>query len=200
MRLSKKYIIGIMLFFSIFLSIYFLLALYIGFNAGHDTKSQSDIILVLGAKSYHGNAYNPCLVSRVAHAVDLYKRNYAPKILVSGGFDKEDNINEAETMKKIAIEGGVKVQDIFLEKKATSTYENFIYSRQILNKSKLTSVIIVTEPFHSPRAGFIAKKIGMNFTVSPASESPCWLKGKYVSKYFLKEPLAIMLYKLQGEL
>ncbi len=41
------------------------------------------------------------------HAVYLYKNHYASKILMSGGTDKEDNKNEAETMKAIAIQDGI---------------------------------------------------------------------------------------------
>ncbi len=196
----KYFIIGNLFLLTAALGLYLSLAFYIAKEATREAKTKSDVILVLGARSYIDGKYNPCLESRVANAVALYKSGYASKIIVSGGNDSEDNINEAETMKKIAIEGGVKVQDILLEKEATSTYENFTYSKQILNKNKLKSIIIVTEPFHSPRAGLIAKKMGINFTVSPASESPCWTNGKYFSKYFLKEPLAIILYKLQGKL
>ena len=119
---------------------------------------------------------------------------------MSGGYDKEDKISEAETMKKIALEKGIPSKDIILEKAATSTYENFTYSKQILNKNNLKSIIIVTEPFHMARASSVAKKLGLNFTQSPVKDSPCWQPNKYFSKYFLKEPVAILLYKLQGKL
>lgn len=200
MRLSKKYIIGIVLCFSIFLSIYFVLVLYIGINAEHDTKSKSDVILVLGAKSYIDGKYNPCLVSRVSHAVDLYKSKYASKILMTGGNDKEDNVNEAETMRNIAVESGVSRDDILLEKSATSTYENFNLSKEVLNRNGLKSVIIITEPFHIARAALVAKKLNYNYTISPAKESTCWVPNKYLSKYFLKEPFVISVYKIQNKL
>ena len=140
------------------------------------------------------------MVSRISHAVDLYKEKYAPKILVSGGFDKEDHINEAQIMKKIAIEHGVAARDIILETSSTSTYENLLFSHEIMNRQHLRSVLLVTEPFHSPRASLVATKLGFTYTVSPAVDSICWLQGKYLSKYFLKEPLAIIIYKLENKL
>ncbi|MBU3979169.1 YdcF family protein [Patescibacteria group bacterium] len=200
MRLSKKYIIWIILCFSIFLSIYLLLALYIGINAEHDTKSKSDAILVLGARSYIDGKYNPCLKARVEHAVELYKSKYASKILMTGGNDTEDNVNEAEIMRKIAVESGVSSKDILLEKRATSTYENLTFSQAIFKKYGLKSVKIITEPFHAARAALVADKLGMKHTLSPASTSPCWLPWKYFSGYFLKEPFAIIMYKLQNKL
>lgn len=200
MKLSKKYIIGYIFCFSVVLITYFGLSFYIVLNSERDTKIKSDTILVLGARSYIDKKYNPCLVARVSHAVDLYEAKYAPKIIMSGGFDKEDKVSEAETMKKIALEKGVPSKDIILEKAATSTYQNFTYSKQILNKNNLKSIIIVTEPFHMARASLVAKNLSYNFTQSPIKDSPCWFPNKYFSKYFLKEPIAIILYKLQGKL
>lgn len=199
-RFNKNTTFAIYFIFGVFVLAYLLFAVYIGEQAENDTKFPSDIILVLGARSYIDGKYNPCLEARVTHAVELYKNHYAAKIIVSGGNDKEDNANEAETMKKIAIEKGVKPEDILLEKKATSTYENFLLSQNILKKNNLHSVIVVTEPFHIARASMIAYKLGYNFTLSPAENSPCWLPNKYFTKYFLKEPLAIMAYKIQNRL
>lgn len=179
---------------------YVSLAIYIRNNAEKDSKVPSDVILVLGARVYISGAYNPCLKARVDHAVTLYKHKFAPKILMSGGNDKEDNANEAETMKKIAIEEGVKPEDILLEKKSSSTYENIMFSKKLFEAKNLQSVIIVTEPFHIPRASLVAKKAALSFTVSPAIDSPCWTHHTYLSKYFLKEPLAILGYKLQKKL
>jgi len=180
--------------------IYILLAVYIGTQAEKDSKKKSNAILVLGAKSYIEGKYNPCLKARVEHAINLYKSKYASKIIMTGGNDTEDNINEAETMKKIAVENGVRPEDVLLEKRATSTYENLTFSQDILKKNDLKSVKIVTEPFHAARTALVAEKLNLNYTISPASASPCWLPWKYLSHYFLKEPFAIILYKLENKL
>jgi uncharacterized SAM-binding protein YcdF (DUF218 family) len=193
-------LLGSLILFIFFLGIYLFLLFYVGQTANTDPKAKADAILVLGAKSYHGSSYNPCLVSRVAHAVDLYNADYAPKILFSGGTDKEDQVNEAETMQKIASDSGVPENNILLETKSTSTYENLLFSQKVLQSNNLNSIIIVTEPFHVARTALVAKKIGLNFSVSPASDSPCWTKWKYLSRYFLKEPFAILWYKIQNKL
>jgi uncharacterized SAM-binding protein YcdF (DUF218 family) len=196
----KKFILPLAIIIFAFLISYISLAFFIGNRAESDTKKKSDVIVVLGARSYIDGKYNPCLKARVSHAADLYKEGYAPKLLVSGGNDIEDNVNEAETMKKIAVERGVKAEDILLEKAATSTYENFSLSQQIIKDKNLDSVIIVTEPFHMARASLIADKLQYNYSVSPAIDSPCWQQNKYFSKFFLKEPVAIMQYKLKNRL
>ncbi len=197
----KKYLFIIAsVSFTILIVSYISLASYIATKAEIDTKTKSEVILVLGARSYIDGKYNQCLEARVAHAAALYKSGYASKVLMSGGDDSEDNVNEAETMKKIAVERGVLAADILLEKAATSTYENFTLSQEILKENTLNSVIIVTEPFHMVRASLVAEKLNYNYTFSPAQENSCWLPNKYLTTYFLKEPVAIMQYKLQNKL
>jgi uncharacterized SAM-binding protein YcdF (DUF218 family) len=198
-HINKYLIVGSSLLL-IFLVAYFSVAFYVGKQAERDTKTKSDAILVLGARSYIEGSHNPCLKARVLHAVELYRDGYAQKIIFSGGDDKEDTVNEAETMQKIAISNGVLSNRIIMEKTATSTYENFSLSQKLLAENNVKSVIIVTEPFHMARASLVAKKLGYNYSVSPAEKSPCWQPNKYFTKYFLKEPFAITAYKLQNKL
>lgn len=115
---------------------------------------------------------------------------------MSGGTDKEDNINEAETMKKIAIQAGVLGADILIEKESTSTYENLALSQKILNKAGLHSIIIVTDPYTNARAELVAEKLHYNYSLSPAINTPC----SHPSEYFFREPLAIIVYILSGNI
>lgn len=179
---------------------YLIILIYIAIGSTRDTKTQSDAILVLGARSYKSGKYNPCLLGRVNHSIDLYHNHYAQKLVFSGGIDLEDNQNESETMQKIAIEAGIPQKDIILETSSTSTYENLLFSTKSLQASKLASIIIVTDVFHSPRASLVARKLGLNFTLSPASESSCWQKWKYFQRPMLKEPIAVFWYWLTGKI
>ena len=105
-------------------------------------------------------------------------------------------------MKKIALsyDENINPNDILIEGDSTSTYENLFFSQKIMKKEQLQSVIIVTEPFHSPRAKLIAEKMGLNFTISPTLTSPCWNKWTYFSRYFLREPVVLIAYKLLGQI
>jgi uncharacterized SAM-binding protein YcdF (DUF218 family) len=191
--------------------LYALLLAYIRTQASKDTRTKSDVILVLGGKAYSGEScygpicknfvpkrrYNSCLVARVNHAVSLYRSGLAPKILMSGGVDKEDNANESEVMKKIAVEAGVPEQDIFREDKSTSTYENIAFSKRVMDKAGLRSAVIVTDPYHNARAGLVALKQGLDYSISAATElSNC----SHPDDYFVREPLAIIGYKLLNRL
>ncbi len=193
---------AVILLFAVFslLTFYTAIFLAVANSAELDTSFNSDVILVLGARVYIGDKLNPCLETRIIKAVDLYKAGKAGKVIFSGGDDKEDGVNEAEAMKQLAIEKGIPEEDILVEKSATSTYENFIYSEKILEQNNLKLVIIVTEPFHIKRASLVADKLGIDYSVSPAKDSPCWTNNKYFSRYLLKEPVAILAYMLQGKL
>lgn len=200
------------------LLLYAALLIYISNKAEQDTKVKSDFILVLGGSAIGGiSCYgpicqhgfvphprlNPCLVARIDHAVSLYKNHYAPKILMSGGNDKEDNVNEAEIMKKIAIEAGIPEADILMEKKSTSTYENFALSKKILDKAGSRSVIIVTDPYHNARAELVASKLQYRYSSSPVVESPCWDQDKnkpFTNRDSRREALALIAYKLLGKI
>jgi len=203
----KKFLIILSIIAASVLLLYTTLVIYIGNKAEQDTKVKSDVILVLGEGAYGGIScygprclhgfvphpqYSPCLIARINQAVSLYKNHYAPKILMSGGTDKENNVNEAETMKKIAIEASVPEADILMEKESTSTYENLALSQKILNKVGLHSVIMVTDPSANARAGLVASKLHYKYSLSPAINTPC----SHPDEYFLREPLALIAYKL----
>lgn len=179
-----------------FTVLFLLLMMLVLKSGGVDSKVRSDTILVLGARSYIAQKYNPCLVARLQHAADLYQSGYAQRIIVSGGKDKENGVSEAEVMKKILESYHVPASAIQEEKAATSTYENFLYAQKLLKERGARSSIIVTESFHMARASLVADHLNLTHTNSPVSDSPCSKRFTY----FLKEPLAILVYLLQGKL
>ena len=198
MPLKKKIIFPLGFIFALPAIIYFGLLSYVFQSSAQSNITPSDAILVLGARAYINGEYNPCLLARVTHAVNLYNKKLAPKIIMSGGTDKEDNVNEAETMKKIAVEMGVNPTDILLEKSSTSTFENFKLSEELLDQNNISSIIIVTEPFHMARAKLIAANLNIKYTNSSAPNR-CSNTAR-LTKYYLKEPIAITVYKFQNKL
>ena len=190
-------IIGFVVVFS---CLFLIIGIIVVYYTVEDTRRDSDVILVLGAKSYHNNAYNPCLVSRVEHALSLYRENYAKQMILSGGNDSEDGHNEAQTMQEIALSKGVIQSAILLEQSAKSTYENITLSKEIMAQKNFETVLIVSEPFQIARAVLVARTNGMQASYSSAADSECWGRWKYVSRYFLREPVAIMWYIITGKI
>lgn len=110
----------------------------------------ADILFVLGSRD-----------DRVAsYAAELYARNFAPLILVSGGKSlKNDNArewnesSEAEHFAVIMEKAGIPPSVIFEERRATNTGENIRLSNELLKKKNLSikSMIVVHKPYMERR-------------------------------------------------
>lgn len=152
--------------------------------------SPADAVVVLGTSSTVGGRPNPCMEVRVAEGVRLLQAGMAPVMIVSGGEDPHDGLVEAETMAAIAVRMGLSDQQVLLETSATSTIENITASREILAGRGLGErVILVTEPFHMPRAVLAADRLGVDAQAGPSSQcadrGPLWL---------VREPAAVLWY------
>ncbi len=194
MHFLKKKILYVTAPVIFFVLLYAGVFIYVANNVYNDNNVKSDAIIVLGARAKVGDKIGTCLKARTDHAITLYKKGYAARLIFSGGE------NQAETMNSIAKSNDVSSKNILLENTAKSTYENLFNSQKIMQKNHLQSAIIVTDPYHEVRASLVADKLHMQHTLSPAMDSPCWIPKKFLSVYFLREPLAIIVYKLMGRL
>jgi uncharacterized SAM-binding protein YcdF (DUF218 family) len=192
----SRFIIGAL---SVLVVIYAIAFVWLAVQIKENARA-SDAVIVLGARVNYNNYLNPCLVARVEHGAKLVRDGLAKFLIVSGGVDIEDGASEAKAMREIALAAGISSEQIILEPKATSTFENLKFSKVILEQRKLKSVIVVTEPYHMPRAAMIARKLGLDFSSSPAPESACWSRWKHFSRFFLREPFAVLENWLKGGL
>lgn len=151
-----------------------------------DGVRPADAVLVLGMRAYVDGRPNPCLVARVRHGAALVRGGVAPLLVVSGGTDREDGRNEARVMRGLAVREGVPPARVRLEDRSTSTRENMELGRAVLAAAGARRVVVVTEPYHAPRAAWLARRAGLDATVSPARGSPCAVQGA------LREPFALL--------
>ena len=182
------------------LTVYLALLVWVASLATLETAASSDAAIVLGAAVFHNGAWNPCLVARVQRGVALLKAGVVKRLILSGGVDIEDGVSEAAVMRQIALRSGANAAALLLEPRATSTLENLEFSRDLMRREGLKSAVIVSDPYHLPRASLIARKLNLEFTVSPAVNSPCWTRGQILSRFSLREPLAIIDNWLRGNL
>ena len=155
-----KYII-IMLFL-----LWFILLSFIAIYGKVDNVTyKEDALIVLGC-GIRGKNVSAVLAYRLDKAVEYYNKNQDVIIVVSGGQGPQEEITEAQAMQQYLITKGIPEEKIIKEEKATSTTENMLYSKEILEKifNKEYKIAIVTNNFHIYRASHIAQKAGLDYT------------------------------------
>ena len=60
---------------------------------------------------------------------------------------------------------GVDKKDIILEQKASSIYENVLFSKKILEKNNWDSILLVSSPYNMRRAALVFNKKGKDTEV-----------------------------------
>lgn len=150
---------------------------------------KEDAVIVLGA-GIRGDRVTLPLKMRLDLAVDYHKKNPDGLIVVSGGQGLQETVTEAYAMEKYLIKNGVDKNKIIKEEKATSTFENMKFSKEILDNCFTTdySVVVATNNFHVYRATTLAKKAGFqNVTHMHAG-----LQWYNLMPCFLRESIAVI--------
>lgn len=131
-----------------------------------------DAIIVLGA-GLRGSRPSSTLKGRLSAAYDYHKENPKALIVVSGGKGHDEDITEAEAMEKYLINLGVPKEKIVKEEKSTSTYENFVFSKEILDGllGDNYKIAYISNDYHVFRAGKIARDSGFENTTHTHSDT-----------------------------
>jgi len=107
---------------------------------------------------------------RLLYAAKLYKDRAAPLIILSGGRIQwfKGNSSEAESMATILEIMGVPRDAMILESRSLNTYENAVYTKEILDRKNIKKILLVTSAAHMPRSMSIFEKQGLNPIPAPA--------------------------------
>lgn len=121
-----------------------------------------DTVIILGAK-VNKDGVSKTLKLRLDKAIEYYNINKDINIIVSGGQGIDEVTTEALAMKNYLVVNGVNKENIILENEATTTLENIIFSKEIIdNRSLGDRVLIVTSDYHLFRGRFIASILGID--------------------------------------
>lgn len=107
--------------------------------------------VVLGARVYEDGQPSDALVDRVALGVQLVRDGQVQRLLLTGG-SPDARPSEAAVMARLARERGLRDDQLVLETKSRSTFENALHSFAILRAENDLEVIVVTCDFHVARA------------------------------------------------
>jgi uncharacterized SAM-binding protein YcdF (DUF218 family) len=155
-----------------------------------DTARPASAIVVLGAAQYVGRP-SPVLKARIDHAIDLWRKGYAPRIIFTGGFGDHDTTSEAAVGQRYAIDRGVPPRDILIENSGRTTAESLQHVAFLMEAEPTRDIILVSDPFHMLRLSVLARRFGMTPYTSPTRTSPISLNRREAWKYALAESIKV---------
>ncbi|WP_144697210.1 YdcF family protein [Fictibacillus phosphorivorans] len=121
-------------------------------------SSKIDSILVLGGGTKN-NRPGAVLKGRLDQALAYAKEHPNVTLIVSGGLGFGKTTSEGSIMKNYLVENSIEADRIQIEEKATSTYENLLYTKKMIQPDD--QLLIVTSDFHLFRTKMIAKRVGI---------------------------------------
>lgn len=101
------------------------------------------------------------LVRRVEKGVELYKRDMAPVLIMTGGNTYKDYY-ESEVMKEVAVSMGVPPDAVICERQAMSTIGNAGHTARLMADRDMESCIVVSSPYHLKRAARLFSAAGLD--------------------------------------
>ena len=158
-----------------------------------DEARPADVILVLGAAEYRGKP-SPVLRARLDHALALYKKNLAPRILTTGGAGGDPVFTEGEVGRDYLVRHGVPSEAIILEAEGESTMHSTAAAAEIMRRMNLKSCIVVSDGYHI----FRVKKMlefprPRRLRLTPRRAEP---KGTWRERWlFLRQAIGYMLWQ-----
>ena len=155
-----------------------------------DRAKASDAIVVLGAAQYWGKP-SPVLKARLDHAVGLWRRGLAPRVVLTGGVGVGDTTSEAAVSRKYVLGEGIPDSAILLETTGRTTRESLKSVATLLRSGGRRSVILVSDPFHMLRLDILARRFGLVPYTSPTRTSPISANTGETWRYYINESLKI---------
>ncbi len=156
-------------------------------HAATKAPTEDATLVVLGCRTY-GDRPSIMLASRLDAAYKYLTEHPQAVCVVSGGQGADEPISEGEFMYQYLVKKGIEPHRIYRETESTSTRENLLFSKAIIEKEALNpQVAIVTNEYHEYRASMVAKALGLEYSAVPA-QTPWWL----FLTYYIRELYGII--------
>ncbi|MFV0561384.1 MAG: YdcF family protein [Enterococcus sp.] len=182
---------AILLYFFVLFLNYLSVSVLYQFN---HPRYRQDYIIVLGAGLLNGDTVTPLLAKRINKAIAFYRAQERatlrpPHLLMSGGQGADEKIPEAIAMKNYALEKGIPKEQILVETNSTTTLENMLFSKEIMDQRSHSSyrAIFTSNNYHIFRAGMYARQA--NLKADGIGSKTAFY---YLPNAFLREYIAIL--------
>ncbi len=162
-----------------------------------DQARPAQAIVVFGAAQYDGRP-SPVLQARLDHALALYERGLAGKVVVTGGRREGDRFTEASVSATYLAKRGVPESALLREVSGRSSWQSLASAAKFLKRRDppITKVLLVSDGYHAARIAAIAKELGLEPHTSPARGASSRGAAKLV--HLGKETVAVAAGRLFG--
>ena len=161
-----------------------------------DPKIHCDYMVVLGA-GVRGNVPSLSLRNRIDAAYAYLTEHPDVTAVLSGGQGEGENITEAQCMYDHLTAMGIDGDRLWLEDKATSTWENLNFTLDIIEErtgQRPEILGVLSSEYHLFRASLFADACGVEFVGVPAKTTKISLRVNY----FMREVAGVWHYLLLG--
>ncbi len=162
--------------------------------SSHDGARPAEAIVVLGAAQYDGRP-SAVLRARLDHALELWRAETAPLVVVTGGRQPGDRFTEAAAGYAYLRDRGVPDAAILAEVSGSNSWEELAAAARFLSARDVDEVVLVSDGYHARRLDAIADEVGMDASVSPADTGSSWWAN---SRALGRETLAVAVGRLIG--
>lgn len=163
-----------------------------------DTKTECEYLIVLGAK-VRSDGPSLSLMNRIDAAYDYLTEHPGTIAVVTGGQGSDEPMAEAQCMYDHLVAKGIDPVRIWMEDKATSTWENMHFSLNLIEEktgARPGKLAVLSSEYHLFRASLFTKAAGAEFVGVPAETTNPVLKVNY----FMREVAGVWHYILLGQL
>ena len=178
-----------------YFEVYFIATVIMGYLAAKQVPQYNkDYIIILGCSIDKKGGLLPLLKGRANRAI-----RYAwdqeidcgrpVKFVPSGGQGANEVISEGAALELYLLSHGAEQYEILAEKKSKNTYENFLFSKKLIDEVNPNArICFATTNYHVYRSGLIAKRMGLKNIegISSRTKWYFWPNG------FLREFIAIL--------
>jgi vancomycin permeability regulator SanA len=145
----------------------------------------SDVAVVLGNEVYLNGEPSPQLKARLDRAVELFRQQLFPKIVVSGAIEKS-GIDETLGMRQYLMKQGVPAEAIFLDPRGFDTMATAEDMFALMNQHGWKRITVISQYFHLPRCRLAFRKAGFKHVFASYPRYFSWLIAYPV--YWFKTP------------
>jgi vancomycin permeability regulator SanA len=135
-----------------------------------DYRRPADAVVVLGARVYADGRPSDALADRVRTGCRLYLDGLARKLILSGG-PGDGYVSEPQAMKRMAVQCGVRPEDILLDERGLNTQATVRNTEAIFSELHASRILVVSHFYHLPRIKLAYQREGWEVYTVPAKES-----------------------------